>query len=63
MMPEMTKSGFCGSSLCKATITQAAGVPFVLMTYGYHRIPLAEIVSDAALADFAALARLVAVRE
>src|SRR5579885_3513888 len=26
-MPEITRSGFCGSNLCSATITQSAGVP------------------------------------
>jgi phosphoglycolate phosphatase len=52
-----------GDSEVDAETAQAARVPFVLMTYGYHRIPLAEIASAAALEDFAALARLVAVRE
>jgi phosphoglycolate phosphatase len=52
-----------GDSEVDAETAQAARVPFVLMTYGYHRIPPAEIVSAAALADFAALLRLIAVRE
>ena len=51
-----------GDSEVDAQTAQAARVPFVLMTYGYHRIPLGEIVSAAALEDFAALARLVAVQ-
>ena len=36
----------------------AAQVPFVLMTYGYHRGPVEEIASVATLDDFPELATL-----
>jgi phosphoglycolate phosphatase len=52
-----------GDSEVDAQTAQAARVPFVLVTYGYHRIPLGEIPSSAALEDFAALARLLATRQ
>ncbi len=51
-----------GDSEVDADTARAAGVPFVQMTYGYHRAPLADIPSAAKLADFAALGGLVAGR-
>jgi phosphoglycolate phosphatase len=48
-----------GDSEVDAETARAAGVPFALMTYGYHRIPLAQIESTVQLADFAALGRFV----
>ncbi|MDE2136713.1 MAG: phosphoglycolate phosphatase [Gammaproteobacteria bacterium] len=51
-----------GDSEVDADTARAAGVPFVQMTYGYHRAPLAEIPSAAQLADFAALGDFVAGR-
>ncbi len=51
-----------GDSEVDAATAQAAGVPFVLVTYGYHRVPLEEIASAARLDEFAALMRFVAQR-
>lgn len=51
-----------GDSEVDADTARAAGVPFVQVTYGYHRAPLEEIPSAARLADFAALGALVAAR-
>jgi phosphoglycolate phosphatase len=49
------KTLFVGDSEVDAATAQAAGVPFVLMTYGYHRVPLAEIPRLAVLDNFADL--------
>jgi phosphoglycolate phosphatase len=38
-----------------AAAAHGAGLPFVLMTYGYARTALDEIAADRRLADFAAL--------
>jgi len=46
-----------GDSEVDANTAHAAGVPFALMTYGYHRVPLSEIASTVQLQDFAALGR------
>ena len=51
-----------GDSEVDADTARAAGVPFVQVTYGYHRAPLEEIPSAARLADFTALRALVAAR-
>ncbi|HUO20490.1 MAG TPA: phosphoglycolate phosphatase [Steroidobacteraceae bacterium] len=51
-----------GDSEVDADTARAAGVPFVQMTYGYHRGPLQEIPSAAQLADFAALGAFIAGR-
>jgi phosphoglycolate phosphatase len=51
-----------GDSEVDADTARAAGVPFVQVTYGYHRAPLDEIPSAAKLEDFAALRALVAGR-
>jgi len=51
-----------GDSEVDAATAQAAGVPFVLMTYGYHRIPPEQIASVARFADFAALGRFLGAR-
>jgi phosphoglycolate phosphatase len=51
-----------GDSEVDADTARAAGVPFVQVTYGYHRAPLEEIPSAAKVADFAALGGLVAGR-
>ncbi len=47
-----------GDSEVDAATAQAANVPFVLMTYGYHRGPIAEISSIATLDHFHELATL-----
>jgi phosphoglycolate phosphatase len=46
---------FVGDSEVDAAAAAAAGVPFVLMTYGYHRNPVETIACIAALDRFAAL--------
>jgi phosphoglycolate phosphatase len=51
-----------GDSEVDADTAHAAGVPFVQVTYGYHRAPLEQIPSAAKLADFAALGGWVAGR-
>jgi len=51
-----------GDSEVDADTARAAGVPFVLVTYGYHRAPLEDIPSAAKLADFASLGGFVAGR-
>ena len=48
-----------GDSEVDAATAQAAGVPFVLMTHGYHRGPLHDIACVAALDHFDELAGLV----
>jgi phosphoglycolate phosphatase len=47
-----------GDSEVDAATAQAANVPFVLMTYGYHRGPIADISSIATLDHFPELATL-----
>jgi phosphoglycolate phosphatase len=47
-----------GDSEVDAATAQAASVPFVLMTYGYHRGPIADISSVATLDHFHELATL-----
>ncbi|HVW68467.1 MAG TPA: phosphoglycolate phosphatase [Steroidobacteraceae bacterium] len=47
-----------GDSEVDAATASAAQVPFVLMTYGYHRGPVEEIASVATLDDFPELATL-----
>jgi phosphoglycolate phosphatase len=47
-----------GDSEVDAATAQAATVPFVLMTYGYHRGPIADISSIATLDHFSELATL-----
>lgn len=47
-----------GDSEVDAATAQAASVPFVLMTYGYHRGPIADISSIATLDHFGELATL-----
>ena len=49
-----------GDSEVDAAAAQAAGVPFVLMTHGYHRGPLHDIACVAALDHFDELAALIA---
>jgi phosphoglycolate phosphatase len=49
-----------GDSEVDAATAQAAGVPFVLMSYGYHRTPVAQIASDQVLDDLRALPALLA---
>jgi phosphoglycolate phosphatase len=44
-----------GDSEVDAATAQAAGVPFILMSYGYHRTPLAQLTSTAVLDDLRAL--------
>jgi phosphoglycolate phosphatase len=46
---------FVGDSEVDAAAAAAAGIPFVLMTYGYHRSPVATIACRAALDHFADL--------
>jgi phosphoglycolate phosphatase len=46
---------FVGDSEVDASTAEAAGVPFALMTYGYHRVPIAEIPRMATLDSFAEL--------
>ena len=47
-----------GDSEVDAATAHAAGVPFVLMTYGYHRGPIHDISSVATLDHFGELATL-----
>ena len=47
-----------GDSEVDAATAHAAGVPFVLMTYGYHRGPIEDISSIATLDHFGELATL-----
>jgi phosphoglycolate phosphatase len=47
-----------GDSEVDAATAHAAGVPFVLMTYGYHRGPIEDIASIATLDHFPELATL-----
>ena len=47
-----------GDSEVDAATAQAANVPFILMTYGYHRGPVDAISSTAILDHFAELATL-----
>jgi phosphoglycolate phosphatase len=47
-----------GDSEVDAATAQAADVPFVLMTYGYHRGPIVDISSVATLDHFGELATL-----
>jgi phosphoglycolate phosphatase len=47
-----------GDSEVDAATAQAAGVPFILMTYGYHRGPIDGIASIATLDRFHELATL-----
>ena len=49
-----------GDSEVDAATAQAAGVPFVLMTHGYHRGPLYDIACVAALDHFDELPGLIA---
>jgi phosphoglycolate phosphatase len=49
---------FVGDSEVDADTCTAAGVPFVLMTHGYHRGPIAEIPCITALDHFEDLAEL-----
>ncbi|HTJ65790.1 MAG TPA: phosphoglycolate phosphatase [Alphaproteobacteria bacterium] len=51
---------FVGDSEVDGACAESAGVPFALMTYGYHRVPLAEIPRLAALDNFADLPALLA---
>jgi phosphoglycolate phosphatase len=46
---------FIGDSEVDAACAEAAGVPFALMTYGYHRVPIAEIPRMATLDSFGEL--------
>jgi phosphoglycolate phosphatase len=54
------KTLFIGDSEVDADTAEAAGVRFVLMTYGYRRVPLTEIPRMAALDNFADLPVLLA---
>jgi phosphoglycolate phosphatase len=47
-----------GDSEVDAATAHSAGVPFVLMTYGYHRGPIEDISSIATLDHFRELATL-----
>jgi phosphoglycolate phosphatase len=47
-----------GDSEVDAATAHAAGVPFILMTYGYHRGPIEDIASIATLDHFPELATL-----
>jgi phosphoglycolate phosphatase len=53
-------SVFVGDSEVDAATAAAAGVPFVLMTHGYHRGPVGEIPCIAALEHFERLAEFLA---
>ena len=53
-------SVFVGDSEVDAATAAAAGVPFVLMTHGYHRGPVGEIPCIAALEHFERLADFLA---
>jgi phosphoglycolate phosphatase len=57
-----SESLMVGDSEVDADTARDAGVPFVQMTYGYHRAPLGQIPSAAQLGDFAALGGWVAGR-
>ncbi len=49
-----------GDSPNDAKAAQAAGVPFVIVDYGYSHIPPRELGADAVISDFADLRKLVA---
>lgn len=49
---------FIGDSEVDAATAEAAGVPFALMTYGYNRVPIAEIPRMATLDTFGELVPL-----
>jgi phosphoglycolate phosphatase len=51
---------FIGDSEVDAATAEAAGVPFALMTYGYHRVPIAEIPRMATLDSFGELVPMLA---
>jgi phosphoglycolate phosphatase len=51
---------FIGDSEVDAATAEAAGVPFALMTYGYHRVPIAEIPRLATVDSFSELLPLLA---
>ena len=48
-----------GDSEVDAATAKAAGVPFVLMTYGYRRGPASEISAIASLGHFSELIRVI----
>ena len=49
---------FVGDSEVDAACAEAAGVPFALVTYGYHRVPVVEIPRTATLGTFGELVPL-----
>jgi phosphoglycolate phosphatase len=49
---------FIGDSEVDAACAEAAGVPFALMTYGYHRVPIVQIPRMATLDSFGELVPL-----
>jgi len=49
---------FIGDSEVDAACAEAAGVPFALVTYGYHRVPIADIPRMAVLDTFGQLVSL-----
>lgn len=56
---ECREAVMVGDSEVDAATAQAAGVPFVLMTHGYHRGPIGEIASLATIDTFAQLAPVI----
>ncbi len=62
MGAEPTRCAYVGDSEIDAAAAASAGIPFILVTYGYRRGPIAEIRADALIDDFgdlpAALTRL-----
>lgn len=55
-----TNALFVGDSEVDAGCAKGAGVPFALVTYGYHRIPIAEIPRSVMLETFGGLVPLLA---
>jgi phosphoglycolate phosphatase len=51
----VTATAMIGDSENDATVAHAAGVPLVLMRYGYARVPLESLAADALLDHFADL--------
>jgi phosphoglycolate phosphatase len=53
-------AAFVGDSLTDALTAQAAGVPLVLVSFGYSDAPVAQMGADALIDDFAELAEALA---
>jgi phosphoglycolate phosphatase len=48
-----------GDSQIDVTAARAAGIPVIVMSYGYTPVPVAELGADAVVDDFAALPEII----